>query len=138
MAAFKNPLIFYEVYFCVTFWAIWKHSSPITINQLWSEAHSACSYTLYSFEVLYKFLRTLGIISNLILLLFNINLFILIGGQLLYNTALVLPYISMNLPRVYTCSPSWTPLPPPSLNYTLRSTKQPNKQTQRKRDQIFG
>ena len=33
---------------------------------------------------------------------------------LLYNIAVVLPHISMNLPRVYTCSPSWTPLPPPS------------------------
>ena len=38
-------------------------------------------------------------------------LFILIGG---YNIVLVLPYINMNLPRVYMCSPSWTPLPPPS------------------------
>ena len=27
---------------------------------------------------------------------------------------MVLPYINMNLPRVYTCSPSWTPLSPPS------------------------
>ena len=27
---------------------------------------------------------------------------------------MVLPYINMNPPRVYTCSPSWTPLPPPS------------------------
>ena len=27
---------------------------------------------------------------------------------------LVLPYINMNPPQVYTCSPSWTPLPPPS------------------------
>ena len=26
-----------------------------------------------------------------------------------YNIVLVLPYINMNLPRVYTCSPSWTP-----------------------------
>ena len=33
---------------------------------------------------------------------------------LLYNIVLVLPYISMHPPRVYTCSPSWTPLPPPS------------------------
>ena len=37
---------------------------------------------------------------------FNINLFILIGGQLLYNIVLVLPYINMNPPHVYTCSPS--------------------------------
>ena len=33
---------------------------------------------------------------------------------LLYNIVLVLPYINMNLPRVYTCSQSWTPFPPPS------------------------
>ena len=33
---------------------------------------------------------------------------------LLYNIVLVLPYINMNPPRVYTCSQSWTPLPPPS------------------------
>ena len=33
---------------------------------------------------------------------------------LLYNIVLVLPYINMHLPRVYTCSPSWTPLPLPS------------------------
>ena len=40
--------------------------------------------------------------------------FIFIGGELLYNIVLVLPYINMNLPQVYMCSPSWTPLPPPS------------------------
>ena len=33
---------------------------------------------------------------------------------LLYNIVLVLPYIDMNLPRVYMSSQSWTPLPPPS------------------------
>ena len=33
---------------------------------------------------------------------------------LLCNIVLVLPYINMNLPQVYTCSPFWTPLPPPS------------------------
>ena len=32
----------------------------------------------------------------------------------LYNIVLVLPYINMHPLRVYTCSPSWTPLPPPS------------------------
>ena len=31
-----------------------------------------------------------------------------------YNIVLVLLYISMNPPQVYTCSPSWSPLPPPS------------------------
>ena len=33
---------------------------------------------------------------------------------LLYNTVLVLPYINMNPPRLYMCSPSGTPLPPVS------------------------
>ena len=33
---------------------------------------------------------------------------------LLYNIVLVLPYINMHPPWVYTCSPSWAPLPPPS------------------------
>ena len=33
---------------------------------------------------------------------------------LLYNIVLVVPYINMNPRQVYTCSPSWTPLPPPS------------------------
>ena len=32
----------------------------------------------------------------------------------LYNIVLVLPYINMYPPQVYTCSPSWTALPPPS------------------------
>ena len=31
----------------------------------------------------------------------------------LYNIVLVLPNIKMNPPQVYTCSPSWTLLPPP-------------------------
>ena len=40
------------------------------------------------------------------LFFFNLNLFILIRGSLLYNIVLVLPYINMNLPRVYMCSHS--------------------------------
>ena len=42
---------------------------------------------------------------------------------LLYNIVLVLPYINMHLPRVYTCSPSWTPLPPPSPHHPSRSSQ---------------
>ena len=36
---------------------------------------------------------------------------------------MVLPYINMNLPRVYTCSPSWTPLPPPSTYHPTGSSQ---------------
>ena len=49
-----------------------------------------------------------------VLSLLFLNLCILIGGYLLYNIVVVLPYIDMNQPRVHTCSPSWAPLPPPS------------------------
>ena len=42
---------------------------------------------------------------------------------LLYSTVLVLPYINMNPPRVYTCSQSWTPFPPPSP-YLLSGSSQ--------------
>ena len=54
---------------------------------------------------------------------FNLNLFILFGGKLLYNIVLVLPHINMNPPRAYTCSPSCTPLPPPSLYHPSRSSQ---------------
>jgi len=42
------------------------------------------------------------------------SLLLLLLLFLLYNIVLVLPYINMHPPRVYTCSPSWTRLPPPS------------------------
>ena len=45
-----------------------------------------------------------------ILFLFFFNFYFI----LLCNTVLVLPYIDMNLPRVYTSSQSWIPLPPPT------------------------
>ena len=36
---------------------------------------------------------------------------------------MVLPYINMNLPQVYTCSLSWTLLPPPSPYYPSGSSQ---------------
>ena len=42
---------------------------------------------------------------------------------LLYNIVLVLPYINMHLPPVYTCSPSWTSLPPPSPYHSSGSSQ---------------
>ena len=42
---------------------------------------------------------------------------------LLFNIVLVLPYINMNLPWVYTCSPSWTPLPLPSPSHPSGSSQ---------------
>ena len=42
---------------------------------------------------------------------------------LLYNIVLVFPYINMHLPWVYTCCPSWTPLPPASPYYPSGSSQ---------------
>ena len=42
---------------------------------------------------------------------------------LLYNSVLVLPYIDMDPPRVYMCSPSWTPLPHPCPSHSSRSSQ---------------
>ena len=47
-----------------------------------------------------------------------INLFILP-----YNIVLVLPYIDLNLPWVYMCSPSLTPLPAPSPSHPSGSSQ---------------
>ena len=49
---------------------------------------------------------------------FLIYLFIL-----LYNIVLVLPYFDLNPPWVYMCSPSWTPLPPPSPSHPSGSSQ---------------
>ena len=50
---------------------------------------------------------------NLILYYLNLEM-IFFNFILLYSTVLVLPYIDMNLPRVYMSSQSWAPLPPPT------------------------
>ena len=49
---------------------------------------------------------------NMYLIFFSVYLF-----TFLYNIVLVLPYIDLNLPCVYMCSPFWTPLPPPSPSH---------------------
>ena len=53
------------------------------------------------------------IVKRFVIILRGIISFILFF-ILLYNTVLVLAYINMNPPRVYTSSQSWTPLLPPS------------------------
>ena len=41
----------------------------------------------------------------------------------IYSIVVVLPYIDMNPPWVYMCSPSWTPLPPPSPSHPSGSSQ---------------
>ena len=50
--------------------------------------------------------------------IFSVYLFIL-----LYNIVLVLPYIDLDPPRVYMCSPSWNPLPTPSPSHPSGSSQ---------------
>ena len=57
-------------------------------------------------------------IHKIFILFFNLNFIVL-----LYNTVLVLPYIDMNPPQVYMCSPSWTRLPPPSRYHPSGSSQ---------------
>ena len=35
---------------------------------------------------------------------------------------MILPCIDLNLPQVYTCSPSWTPIPPPTPHHPSGSS----------------
>ena len=49
--------------------------------------------------------------------------FIYFNWRLFYNIVLVLPYINMNPPQVYMCSPSWTPVPPPSAYHPSGSSQ---------------
>ena len=46
----------------------------------------------------------------------------------LYNIVLVFPYIEMNLPQVYMCSPSWTLLPPHTIPLGCPSAPAPSVQ----------
>ena len=52
-----------------------------------------------------------------------VNLFFLIGCQLLYKIVVVLPYIHMNQSWVYMCSPFWPSLPPPSPSHPSGSSQ---------------
>ena len=53
-------------------------------------------------------------ITSLVLSFFCLIYFFNFYFILLYNIVLVWPYIDMKPPRVYMCSQSWTPLPPPT------------------------
>ena len=60
-----------------------------------------------------SFIKTICAPLSFLLFLFFIY-FLKLLFFLLYNIVLDLPYINMHPPWGYTCSPSWTPLPPPS------------------------
>ena len=85
-------------------WVVSVHQpqAPSIVHPTWTgDSFHTWYYTC--FNAILPNLPTLSLYLFLLLLLF-----------LLYNIVLVLPYINMHPPRVYTCFPSWTPLPPPS------------------------
>ena len=94
-------LAFYtEVFF---FFSFWVHFNKVQVSIIY----------------LFVFASVLPIMSAHVF----ICLFILIGGWLLCNIVLVLPYIDMNLPQVYMSSPSWMPLPLPSSSHPSGSSQ---------------
>ena len=78
-----------------------------------------CCLFLVSFNLEYYLsLLTLTFYFIYLFFIFCINLFILTGGYLFYNIALILPYIDMNQQWVYMCSPPWNPshFPPHAIH----------------------
>ena len=80
-----------------------------------------CIWLFLTENNILKFHHDVICINTFILLLFFKNFYYYYF--LLYNIVLVLPYINMHPPWVYTCSPSWTPLPPPSLYHPSGSSQ---------------
>ena len=66
------------------------------------------------FFLISKFVDLILLSFFLFLFFFKFKFLYFNWRLIIYNIVLVLPYINMNFPRVYTCSPSWTPFPPPS------------------------
>ena len=96
----------------LSLWVIPVHQPQASciLHQTWtSDSFFIWYYTC--FNAILPNLPTLSLYLFLLLLLF-----------LLYNIVLVLPYINMHPPRVYTCFPSWTPLPPPSPYHPSETT----------------
>ena len=86
----------------------WGFLSSHSLNSCYfacvSEVYMLINLCLIFFFILFYFLNFIYLFIFIIIIIFF----------LLYNIVLVLPYISMHPPQVYTCSQSWTPLPPPS------------------------
>ena len=105
--SFAPSLIYIYIYMCIcTHTHTYIHMHLHTDMILWSKVElNSTEPTKIANLCLLLFFLTVKIQIYFIFFLFF---------TLFYNTVLVLPYININPPRVYTCSQSWTPLPPPS------------------------
>jgi len=77
---------------------------------------------MYEGEV-WRNLRVLEILFKFFLFCFLFLYFLFIWRLITLQYCTGLPYIDMNPPGVYMCSPSWTPLPPPSLSHPSGSSQ---------------
>ena len=97
----KHPVSYIEPGLAIHFIYDIIHVLTVNIFNLLL-SYSKCSYFINDFILLY-------------FLVFMLHFYFFIFFYLLlYSIVSVLPYINKNPPWVYTCSPSWTPLPPPS------------------------
>ena len=126
-----------QVYMCSPFWTLLPPPSPYHPSgwsQCTSPQHPASCIepglatrfihdiihvlTVNIFNLLLSYSKCSYFINDFILLYFLVFMlhfyFFIFFYLLLYSIVSVLPYINMNPPWVYTCSPSWTSLPPPS------------------------
>ena len=82
---------------------------------VWTRAFHNCCTALISELPFTDLLGWVCLFSySMFYLLLSVSFFLIYFIFKLYNIVLVLPYIEMNPPQVYMCSPSWIPLPPPS------------------------
>ena len=108
----------------------WRHPTISSCRPLLLQPSVFPSIRVFSNEsVLRIWWRSIGVSASSSVLPKNIQdrfpffFFPVLFTFLLYNIVLVLPYIDMNLPWVNMCSPSWTPLPPPSLSHPSGSSQ---------------
>jgi len=107
---------------CEFRYSIFKHNAPLQWYE--NEGVKIIFGRLSNRNRLTFYLKRLKIRQNIQNNNFQtLFIYIYIYFFLLYNIVLVLPYINMHPPRGYTCSASWTPLPPPSPYHSSGSSQ---------------
>ena len=103
--------------------------SPISLHCSFKKVFFLFFFTRIYFCI-YLFNRSLQNVKSLIILNHTFNFFQYIYlFILLYNIVLVLPYIDMNPPWVYMCSPFWTPFHLPPHPIPLGNPSAPERST---------
>ena len=94
---------------------------------LWEIVYFLISGSVYHCRHDFYFFALITEEGFLIFLCYSLELCIhLFFFILLYNTVLVLPYVDMNLPRMYTCSQPPSHLPPHTISLSHPSAPAPS------------